>query len=114
MLAAADGDLWLMSTPWAKRGFFYEAGRRAGRSGSGERAGDGVPADFGEFLEGERQSMGERGFRREYMCEFSESEEAVFREEDIEAALDWGLQPLGIYRSQECRSRESGVRDGKA
>ncbi len=47
MLAVGDGDLWLMSTPYGKRGFFYEAGSTAARSGSGYGAGDGVSADPG-------------------------------------------------------------------
>src|ERR1035437_11088243 len=29
-LATSDGALWLMSTPWGKRGFFYEAGTNGG------------------------------------------------------------------------------------
>ncbi len=48
MLAVGDGDLWLMSTPCGKRGFFYEAWEHGGRGvDAGERAGDGVSADFG-------------------------------------------------------------------
>ena len=31
MLAVGDGDLWLMSTPCGKRGFFYEAWEHGGR-----------------------------------------------------------------------------------
>ena len=30
MLAVGDGDLWLMSTPYGKRGFFYEAWEHEG------------------------------------------------------------------------------------
>jgi hypothetical protein len=31
MLAVGDGDCWMMSTPWGKRGFFYEAWTRAAK-----------------------------------------------------------------------------------
>ena len=30
MLAVGDGDLWVMSTPWGKRGFFYELWEHGG------------------------------------------------------------------------------------
>ena len=48
MLAVSGGELWLMSTPFGKRGFFYDAWER-GRAGvgAGPGAGDGVPADSG-------------------------------------------------------------------
>ena len=36
MLAVGGGDLWLMSTPCGKRGFFYDdVGASAARTGSG-------------------------------------------------------------------------------
>ena len=34
MLAVSGGRLWLMSTPFGKRGFFYEAWETGGRRGS--------------------------------------------------------------------------------
>ena len=33
MLIQSSGDLWLLSTPLGKRGFFYEHGRRRTRAG---------------------------------------------------------------------------------
>jgi hypothetical protein len=97
MLATEDGDLWLMSTPYGKRGFFWKEWSGAGDQW--ERVT--VPATecpriSKEFLEGERKSMGERVFRQEYMCEFGESQDSVFRQDDIEKALDWKIEPLRI------------------
>ena len=49
MLAVGDGDLWLLSTPFGKRGFFYEnwaGGREDWVRVSG--AGHGMLANFGE------------------------------------------------------------------
>ena len=47
MLAVSDGDLWLMSTPYGKRGFFYECWEHGGPEWLRvRRAGDGVSADF--------------------------------------------------------------------
>jgi hypothetical protein len=46
------------------------------------------------FLESERRTMPERYFRQEYCCEFGERDDAVFRSEDIEATIDWSIEPL--------------------
>jgi hypothetical protein len=47
-LAVGGGDLWLMSTPRGKQGFFWENWEFGGSGmASGERAGDGVCADSG-------------------------------------------------------------------
>ena len=49
MLAVGDGDLWMLSTPRGKSGFFYETWEHGGSGmAAGARAGDGVPADFEE------------------------------------------------------------------
>src|ERR1035438_5310064 len=71
MLAVSNGTLWLMSTPFGKRGFFYETW--AGGGAEWERVR--VPADecprIGRtFLEEERRTMGERWYHQEYQCEF--------------------------------------------
>ena len=59
MLAVSDGALWLMSTPFGKRGFFYEAWAHGGRNGSGSRApATECPRIRREFLEEERADDG--------------------------------------------------------
>lgn len=94
MLAVSNGRLIAMTTPWGKRGFFFE-----------EWAGDGnwerlritaemCPRISKEFLDEERASLGGRWFRQEYECSFEENEEGVFRFEDIEAAFDDSFTPL--------------------
>ncbi len=95
MLAVADGDLWLMSTPWGKRGFFWEAWANGGPEW--ERVS--VPATEcprikASFLEEERRSLGSRAFRQEYMCEFAEADDAVFTREMIERAFCNDIEPL--------------------
>jgi hypothetical protein len=95
MLAVSDGTLWLMSTPFGKRGFFHEAWA----NGGDEWTRVAVPATEcprikADFLEEERRTLGERWFRQEYLCEFTESDDAVFRYEDAMGAIDWELKPL--------------------
>src|SRR5580700_9285044 len=79
MLAVGNGDLWLLSTPFGKRGFFYE--NWAG--GSEDWARTAVPATecgriSGAFLEEERRQLGDLWFRQEYLCEFIEDGQQVF------------------------------------
>ena len=88
MLAVADGDLWMLSTPAGKSGFFYENWEHGGDEW--ERMA--VPATecsriSEKFLEEERRQMGEIWFRQEYMCEFVGGEEGWFGREDVEAAF---------------------------
>jgi hypothetical protein len=95
MLAAADGDLWLMSTPYGKRGFFYETWV----SGGPEWRRISVPATEcprigARFLEEERRALGDRWFRQEYLCEFVAERDSVFSEDDFEACLVDDTAPL--------------------
>ena len=86
MLATGNGDLWLMSTPAGKRGFFWETWERGGDQWLrvAVRATD-CPRISKAFLEEERARKGERVFRQEYLCEFTQSGESLFRDEDVEA-----------------------------
>ncbi|HXN46998.1 MAG TPA: terminase family protein, partial [Bryobacteraceae bacterium] len=75
MLAVGDGDLWLMSTPFGKRGFFWEEWEHGGAQW--ERVA--VPATecpriMPSFLKEERASLGDRWYRQEYLCEFLEAD----------------------------------------
>jgi hypothetical protein len=97
MLAVSGGGLWLMSTPFGKRGFFYETWVKGG--GEWERVR--VPADAcaripREFLEEERRTMGERWFRQEYGCEFVDSVSGVFDRELVERAITRDVRPLEL------------------
>jgi hypothetical protein len=97
MLAVSDGALWLMSTPFGKRGFFYEAWAGGGREWERIR----VPADecpriSRTFLDEERAAMGERWFRQEYLCEFSDAVSGVFERDAIERAVTRDFAPLTI------------------
>jgi len=94
MLAVSRGKLILMSTPFGKRGHFYEEWE----NGIGwERVR--VPATecpriSAEFLEEERNSLGDWWFKQEYMCEFVETVDQIFSHEYISNALSDEVQPL--------------------
>jgi len=95
MLAVGDGDLWLISTPLGKRGFFYETWAYGGDRW--ERMS--VPATEcdrfrTEFLEEELATMGEMWFRQEYLCEFVDRAGGVFDRDLVEGALDDEVKPF--------------------
>jgi Terminase large subunit, T4likevirus-type, N-terminal len=84
-LAAVDGDLWLMSTPNGKRGFFWDEWAHGGEAWERVQvAGPDCPRISARMLEEEREK-GDTLFRQEYLCEFVEREGAVFSQESIEA-----------------------------
>ena len=97
MLATSDGGLWLMSTPWGKRGFFYEAWAHGGPGWERivARATE-CPRIAASFLEEERREMGERSFRQEYMCEFEDSVSGVFGRDLVDRAITGDVEPLDL------------------
>ncbi len=93
MLAVGNGDLWMMSTPWGKRGFFYETwayGDGWERHTAPATACARIPA---EFLEEERRELGSRWFAQEYLCEFVDDGAGWFGRDLVEGAFS-GDEPL--------------------
>jgi hypothetical protein len=97
MLAVSDGDLWLMSTPWGKRGFFWEAWERGGAEWERVRVtAEECPRISRMFLEGERRTMGDRQFRQEYGCEFVDIDAGVFGRDVVTGAVTDEVAPLEL------------------
>ena len=95
MLAVGDGDLWMMSTPCGKRGFFYDVWSKGGAEWKKVRVTAPECSRIPKaFLEGEREGMGERCFRQEYLCEFSDVETALFDRDLVMAAIRSDVRPL--------------------
>jgi Terminase large subunit, T4likevirus-type, N-terminal len=95
MLAVGNGDLWIMSTPHGKRGFFYEVWANGGPEWKKVRVtAEECPRITKAFLDEERAGMGERVFRQEYLCEFSDVETSLFDRDMLVAAIDKGVRPL--------------------
>jgi hypothetical protein len=97
MLAVGDGDLWLLSTPMGRRGFFFEEFEYGGAS-RWERfrvtAVECAPRITAEFLEDERASMGALWVRQEYLCEFVDSGGELFDRQMVENALRDEVRPV--------------------
>lgn len=84
MLAVSGGKLVLMSTPFGTRGFFHDAYRNRQKWDYYEVPATECPRISPEFLEEEKENMGEWWFAQEYMCQFLDAQTAAFRSEDIE------------------------------
>jgi hypothetical protein len=95
MLAVSGGDILLLSTPFGKRGFFHHEWTEGGEEWHRAKiTAYECPRIPREWLEQERKAIGDWWFRQEYLCEFVESVDSVFRYEDIQRALDPKVTPL--------------------
>lgn len=95
MLATTAGALLLMSTPFGKRGHFFDAWANGGDAW--ERTS--IPAEqcpriTKEFLAGERAALGDWRFRQEYGCEFVDAADSFFSYDEVQGAVDDGVAPL--------------------
>jgi hypothetical protein len=94
MLAVSRGRLVCLSTPMGQRGFFFEQWE----SGIGweriKATAVDCPRIAPEFLFQQRQLLGDRWYRQEYMCSFEETLHQVFSTESVLAAFTSSKRPL--------------------
>jgi hypothetical protein len=94
MLAVSQGRLVCLSTPFGKRGFFFEEWEGQGEWQRVRITAEQCPRIPTAFLDEERRAIGERWYRQEYECSFEDTIDQLFSYADVMAALDDGLQPL--------------------
>jgi hypothetical protein len=94
MLAVSSGSLMMLSTPYGKRGVFFEEWTGGIGWERYEIPASEVPRISETFLSEERRALPERIFQQEYCCEFVETDDAVFSYEDVEAAISPEVAPL--------------------
>jgi len=94
MLAVSQGKLLALSTPFGRRGWFYVAWHSQENWRRVKITAEQCPRIGADFLKEERQSLGERWYRQEYMCSFEDMVGAVFSWEDIEASMSDDVKPL--------------------
>lgn len=97
MLAVSKGRLIALTTPYGRRGWFYEAweGGEALWQRTRITAND-CPRIAPEWLEEEKAMIGDWSFRQEYEVEFVDTDEQFFSSELIEAAFDTDELPLWV------------------
>jgi hypothetical protein len=88
MLAVSGGALMMLSTPYGKRGVFYDEWTRGYGWDRYEVSAYQVPRIPSSFLGEERRSMPGWWYRQEYECSFEETEDQIFTHEMISAARD--------------------------
>ena len=102
MLAVSNGAIWLMSTPFGQRGFFWETWERGPAAWQRIR----VPATecsriSPEFLQEERLALGSHVFAQEYLCEFAESGSGLFSRDLLESCTSRrGASLLPVMKSR--------------
>jgi len=94
MLATTQGRFVALSTPYGKRGWFYEAWAHGEGWHRTKVTAHDCPRIDPEWLAEERRLVGDWQFRQEYLCEFVDTDEQFFSSELIEAALTDEVQPL--------------------
>ncbi len=96
MLAVSNGSLIMMSTPFGKRGFFYDEWQNGDNWMKVQVSANECPRISNNFLELEKKSLGDWWFRQEYMCEFVDTEDQLFSHDEVKNAIDFGIEPLSI------------------
>jgi hypothetical protein len=92
MLAVSGGALMMLSTPYGRRGVFYEEWTGGEGWERYEVPASECPRISASFLEAERRAMPEYWFAQEYLCEFRETEDQLWTHEMIEGARDDELE----------------------
>jgi hypothetical protein len=95
MLAVSGGRIVLLSTPFGRRGFFYNVWTDGGPAwGRVSIAAEQCPRIPPAWLAEERRAIGPWWFSQEYECAFMDTIDQVFRSEDIDAAVSQEIAPL--------------------
>lgn len=94
MLAVSGGRLILMSTPFGKRGHFFKEWTEGGTWERIQIPAYDCPRISREFLEEERQALGDWWFKQEYLCEFVETVDQLFTYDQVVTAVTEDVKPL--------------------
>jgi hypothetical protein len=92
MLAVSGGQLVALTTPYGRRGWFYEAWETGEGWEKTRITADDCPRMTPEFLATELANIGEWRFRQEYRCEFVDTEEQFFSSDLIDGMVDNELE----------------------
>jgi hypothetical protein len=94
MLAVSGGALVMLTTPYGKRGVFFEEWTGGHGWDRYEVPASECPRISPEFLEEERRALPPFIYRQEYECSFEETEDQVFTTDMIDRAVTSEVKPL--------------------
>jgi hypothetical protein len=93
-MAVVDGSLLALSTPFGKRGWFYEAWIGAESWHRVRVPASDCPRLMPEFLAEEKRALGPLAYSEEYELAFNEPDEAMFATALIDRAFTSEVRPL--------------------
>jgi len=104
MMAVSGGRLVALSTPYGKRGWWWDAWANGGAAWKRvqvtadecPRVGRHYPGGRVQFLAEEKRALGDRPFRQEYYCEFNDTLDQVFGEEIVKRAFSREVEALKV------------------
>lgn len=99
MLAVSGGRMIVLSTPFGQRGVFHELWVNSDEYKHFRVTAEQCPRISQEFLDSERRSLPSRIFRQEYMCEFLQTDDAVFSYDDVIGLVSDDISPLFEVRT---------------
>jgi hypothetical protein len=94
MLAVSGGRLLMLSTPFGKRGAFFEEWTHGPGWKRYEVPATECPRIGTEFLDEEQRALGPWWYAQEYECRFMESEDQLFSYEVVAQAISDEVTPL--------------------
>jgi len=95
-LAVSGGRLIALSTPWGKRGFFYESWISQEAWERYEVPAAECPRIPAEFLAEEKRVLGPWWYQQEFECQFGDNGASLFSHDVVMASLSPDVQPLFI------------------
>ena len=96
MLAVSAGRLIALSTPFGRRGWFYNEWHSSNNWYRARVTAENCPRIPAGFLAQERRSLGERWYRQEYLCSFEDAIGQIFASELLERAMASELEAFDI------------------
>lgn len=97
MLAVSGGQLILLSSPFGARGFFWEAWKQRHKWHYFEIDATQCPRISQEFLDDERESVGDWWVEQEYFCKFHDPITSAFRSGDIERLIKPEVEQWALF-----------------
>lgn len=97
-VSQSRGDVWLLSTPNGRKGFFYRAWTNTAEAWT-KVLGPATecPRIPKSELDANRQGMTASVFAREFLCRFEEGDWAFFSGDSIEKAVQKDLEPIRLH-----------------
>lgn len=96
MLAVSQGRLVALTTPFGKRGWFYEAWTSDSEWYKVKVTAEQCSRISKEFLDEERKELGEWWLKQEYYCEFVDADDQLFDHDDIINAISYKLEAIKL------------------